>query len=227
MLNRQRPPAVDAIPSKPVAAALTEYGKAEKLRVDAVRDYEQAVREGDKARGADHQAVVAALDAGRPVPAPVHERENREKVEVAQRVRDARTELAGAAWATFLEQWDAHREEMLLAIEKADARDRKEQEAAVDRLEDVMGRRTARAGLLTELGGKVTPADWLVVPADRLPVVDGPGRGYVLAANAVAALRDLGLPPAPVITNPDQIRHRPLSEQGVVGTIGAPGFPSD
>ena len=60
----------------------------------------------------------------------------------------------------------------------------------------------------------------LAIPASALPLMDAPtGLGLFMLAHVVAALRQLGLPEPPRVTNPDQIRHRPLAEQGVVGRI--------
>ena len=223
-VNRQRPPTAD-IPSKPVAAALAEYERATIAARDAAREFEQLVRQGDKARRDDRIATTAALSAGEPVPPPVHQRDHESAVEVAERVRAARREIADAAWSKFEALWDAHGAEMLSAVEKADEGDRKEYEKAVDQLEAITTRRAARASLRAQLGGEGGPGDWLVVRADLLPVVDGPGRGFIPLATIVESLRQLGLPQPEPVTNPDQVRHRPLAEQGVSARIVPPGGP--
>jgi hypothetical protein len=228
MLTRQRPPALDAIPSKPVREALAKYLEAEAARLQAAREHEQAVRAVAEARKADHSATTAALAAGRAVPAATHQAENAKRIELAERVRDARVELATAAWTGFLEQWDAHRDEMRTTLRRLEAKDRQEHDKAIDQLEAVTARRAARANVRAELGDGAGPAEWLVIPADKLRVVDGPGVGYVMLEQVVGALRQLGLPEPERITNPAQLRpgeHTPLYAQGVVSGISAPGGP--
>ena len=220
MINRQRPPAADTIPNKGVATALTQYLEAEKARLDVARDHAQLVRQGDQARLADRRATTAALSAGEPVPPATHQREHAEQVELAERIRDSRKELADVAWSKFEALWGENRAEMLDTLQKDDQRDRKQYAKAIDQLEALVRKMDARSDLLLELGGSRGPGDMLVIRAEALPMQDAPtGLGLFMLAHVVAALRQLGLPEPVRITNPDQIRHRPLAEQGVVGLI--------
>ncbi len=222
-LIRGRLPAADTIPHKATAAALLEYEQAMTEARDATREFEELVRGGDAARVEDRRATTLALASGEAVPPPVHQREHEARVEVAERVRAARRELAETAWAKFEALWSTHRAEMLAVVEKDEKRDRAEYEKAVDKLEVVATRRAARASLRAELGGEYVPGEQLVIRAEALPIQDAPGggRGLYMLTHVVAALPQLGRPEPPRVTNPDKVRQRPLAEQGRGGR-GAP-----
>jgi hypothetical protein len=222
--NRARPPIGDSIPSKPVAAALAEYIQAGSAARDAAGEFERLVRRGGEARAADRRATTAALAAGEPIPPAAHQREHAEQVELAERVRDSRKELADVAWARFEALWGENRAEMLDTLQKDDQRDRKQYARAIDQLEALVGKMEARSDLLLELGGSRGPGDMLAIPASALPMQDAPtGLGLFMVAHVVAALRQLGLPqPQPIAPG----EHLPLAAQGRAQAISPPGGPA-
>jgi hypothetical protein len=193
-LHRQRPPSSESIPSESVASALAAYEQATVLSRDSAREHEQLVRQGRQARADDRAATVAALDRGEPAPPPVHQRELDEKIETAERTRDARLEIANRRWSEFEAEWNAHRGEMLAAIQKDEARDIKEHEKVLARLEEVTLRRAARANLRTALDDPVARSELLVIQASLLPIQD---HGVYRLEHVVQALRQIGLPEPP------------------------------
>jgi hypothetical protein len=193
-LFRQRPPSSESIPSESVAKALARYEEATVLSRDAAREYEQLVRQSRQARADDRAATVAALDAGEPAPPPVHQRELDEKIETAERTRDARLEIANRRWSEFEAEWNAHRDELLATMQKDETRDIREHEKALAKLEEVTARRSARASLRTALDDPVSRSELLVIPASLLPIQD---HGVYRLEHVVAALKQLGLPEPP------------------------------
>lgn len=222
-LNRQFPPDASAIPDKEVAAALVAYQEATTAARDSAREFEEIVRMGREAAVRDRAATAAALTEGEAVPAPVHQRQHEERVEQAQRIRDARRELADASWSRFESVWKDHTDEMLDAIAKADQRDRAEYTKAVDRLEAITARRAARASLWAALGGPFGPADMLAISADGLRAQDGPGRGLFWLTDVVKALRQVGLPEPERVAAGENL---PLSAQGAASPVVPGGGPA-
>ena len=243
-LERGAVPPSHLVDVEPIRDALKRHEDATAAAKAADREYVRLERGGRAAAEArDAQELADAIQAGKKPPAPKHVAEYLQQLDAARREASATVIVEARAWQSVIDVFAAHGDQLRNLTDRQIAKARSDYlraldglQAAHDTLSQALAWRTffADSGMAAGVYRPNGAASSIKAPAPH-PLDDT----QVLVSDAIEQLRWAGTDgPPPPPTNPQQApdfagnlpltpKHKPLAQQGVSSTVGAPGFSTE